>query len=68
MIDIKSDGYIKDINDFMYPIQNIISIEWKLLEEKIVLDNLYHKWDIFFSDEQVEKMTEYVDGMVNENS
>lgn len=68
MIGIKSDGYIKDINDFMYPIQNIISIEWKLLEEKIVLDNFYHEWDIFFSDKQVEKMTEYVDGMVNENS
>lgn len=62
MITIKSDGYMKDKNDVIYPIQNIISIEWKLLEEKVVLDNFYHQWDIFFSDKEVEKMTEYVDG------
>lgn len=61
MIEIKSQGYIEDKNDVMYPLQNIISIEWKLLKEKIVLDKFYHKWDIFFSDEEVEKMTEYVD-------
>lgn len=63
MIDIKSDGYIKDINDVMYPLQNIISIEWKLIKEKIVLDDFHHEYTIFFSDEQVEKMTEYVDKM-----
>lgn len=56
MIDIKSDGYMKDKNDVMYPIQNIVSIEWKLLEEKIVLDNFYHKWNIFFDDKEVEEM------------
>lgn len=61
MIGIKSDGYMEDKNDVIYPIQNIISIEWKLLEEKIVLDNFYHKWNVFFSDEEVETMTEHID-------
>lgn len=59
MISIKSDGYMKDKNDVMYPMQNIRSIEWKLLEEKIVLDNFYHEYQIFFDDEKVKKMTEY---------
>lgn len=59
MISIKSDGYMKDKDNIMYPIQNIISIKWKLLEEKIVLDNFYHEWKVFFSDEEVGNMTEY---------
>ena len=50
-----------DKNDVMYPIENIMSIEWRLLEEKIVLDNFYHELDIFFSNKKVEKMTEYVE-------
>lgn len=61
MISVRSDGYMIDKNDVMYPIENIMSIEWRLLEEKIVLDNFYHELDIFFSNKKVEKMTEYVE-------
>lgn len=61
MIDIKSDGYMKDKNDVMYPMQNIRSIEWKLLGEKVVLDNFYHDYQIFFSSKEVSKMTEYTE-------
>ena len=58
MISVKEDGYLEDKNNkAMYPLNNIISIEWKLLEEKIVLDNFYHQ--VYFSDKEVEKMTEY---------
>ena len=57
MIDIKSDGYIEDKECVMYPMQNIMSIKWKLLEEKIVLDEFYR--EIFFNDEEVSKMKEY---------
>lgn len=61
MISVKSDGYMKDKRNVMYPMQNIRSIEWKLLEEKIVLDNFYHEWQIFFDNKEVERMTEYIE-------
>ena len=43
MIDVKSDRYMEDKEHVMYLIQNIISIKWKLLEEKIVLDEFYRE-------------------------
>lgn len=55
----KSDGYMEDMQGIMYPLQNIISITWELVGEKIVLDNFNHDWQIFFSNEEVGKMTEY---------
>lgn len=61
MIDIKSEGYMEDKNGVMYPMQNIRSIKWKLLEEKVVLDNFYHEYQIFFNNKEVAKMTEYVE-------
>lgn len=36
MINIKRNGYIKDKDNVMYPLENIISIKWKLIEEKII--------------------------------
>ena len=59
MIDIKSDGYIEDQNDIMYPLQNILSIDWKLIDEKVVLDNFSHKFEVAFTNREVEKMDEY---------
>ena len=59
MIDIKSDGYIEDQNDVMYPLQNILSIDWKLIDEKVVLDNFRHEFEVIFTDREVEKMDEY---------
>ncbi len=60
MISIKADGYLTDLNGLMYPLQNIISIEWKKIDEKRVLDNFYHDYQIFFDDNEVLKMKEYV--------
>ena len=59
MIDIKSDGYIEDQNDVMYPLQNILSIDWKLFDEKVVLDNFRHEFEVVFTNREVEKMDEY---------
>ena len=59
MIDIKSDGYIEDQNDVMYPLQNILSIDWKLIDEKVVLDNFRHEFEVVFTNREVEKMDEY---------
>lgn len=34
MIDIKSDGYLEDNYGVMYPLANIVSIDWQLVDEK----------------------------------
>ena len=39
MLDITSAGYIRDENEIMYPLSNVVSIEWKLQELRIVEDN-----------------------------
>lgn len=52
MYDIKSDKYIEDKNGIMYMLNNIISIEWKLIKEKIVEDN-FNVYQISVSDDEV---------------
>ena len=49
IIDIKSDGYIQDENNIMYPLFNILSIEWKLVKEMVVEDN-FNEFQVFVSD------------------
>ena len=53
MIDIESDGYIKDKDKVMYPLSNIVSIEWKLLEERIVPDN-FSKYQIYVTTKELD--------------
>ena len=54
------DGYLKDRKGLnMYPLQNILSIQFEVVEEKIVLDNFYHEYKMFFTDEEVKKMKEW---------
>jgi hypothetical protein len=54
MIDIKSDGYLKDHRKVMYPFANIISIDWQLVDEKEVEDK-FSEYGIFVTTEEVEK-------------
>lgn len=54
MIDIKSDGYIEDKNGIMYPLSNIISIEWKVLKEMVVEDN-FDEFKIFLTTKELEE-------------
>jgi hypothetical protein len=58
MIDINSRGYMKDSNDIMYPLTNIISIDWKLLDEKIVQD-VYDRYHLYLTPEE-EKNIEFL--------
>ena len=55
MIDIKSDGYIYDENKVMYPITNVLSIEWNVVQEKTVIGEFPYR--IYFLNSEVEKMT-----------
>lgn len=68
MIDIENDGYIKDSNRVMYPLPNVVSIRWELIDEKV---KQYYKgeyeYQIFFTAEEVENMEDYVgrDGVIS---
>lgn len=46
MMDIRSDGYIKDDNGIMYPLQNILSISWKCDDE--IKDVYASEYKIFY--------------------
>ena len=52
MIDIKRDGYIKDHRNVMYPLANIISIDWTLEDEKVAEDK-FSEWTVFVSEKEV---------------
>lgn len=60
MIDVKRDGYLIDIDGNYYTLNNIISISWNKLDEKIVLYKSKYKYQIIFDDEEVMKMDEYI--------
>lgn len=52
MIDVKSDGYMKDHRGVMYPLESIISIDWTLEDEKVVEDK-FGEYKIFVKEEEV---------------
>lgn len=54
MIDIKSDGYIEDSNGTMYPLVNVVSIEWEVEEEMIVEDD-FDRYQVFVTKKELEK-------------
>lgn len=60
MIHIEDKGYIKDNDEIMYPLQNVASIRWELVDEKI--KQCYsgeYRFQIFFDDEEAENMKDY---------
>lgn len=54
MYDVKSDGYMKDHRGVIYPLGNIVSIDWTLEDEKIVEDK-FGEWTVFVSEEEVRE-------------
>ena len=54
MIDIKDDGYIKDDCGVMYPLANVVSINWDLIDEKEIEDK-FGEFQIFITKEEVDK-------------
>lgn len=59
MIGVKSDGYLTDIESKMYPLPNIISIEWELVDEQIKQYQSKYEWQIYYDKEEVEQMKDY---------
>ncbi|MDO4966781.1 MAG: hypothetical protein Q4E51_08760 [Lachnospiraceae bacterium] len=52
MIDIKSDGYLKDDNGVMYPLQNVASISWEC--DDIVEGVALEEYRVFY-DKPIDK-------------
>ena len=57
--DIARRSYIVDKDGIMYPLANVFSIDFELVDSKTIIDDFYHEWEWFFDNEEVEKMTEY---------
>ncbi|MDF2881271.1 MAG: hypothetical protein K0R54_1828 [Clostridiaceae bacterium] len=58
MYDINRDGYIMDKDHVMYPLANVLSIIWNIVEKKNV-EEIYSRYhQIFFTDEEVVEMKE----------
>lgn len=55
MIDIKRDGYLEDNYGVMYPLANIVSIDWQLVDEKKVEDK-FGEYQIFVTTKDVEQI------------
>ena len=43
---VKNDGYFQDDNDLMYPLQNVIQIEWKEDARQTVEQG--DRWNVFY--------------------
>ena len=54
MRDIKIAQYIEDKDGVMYPLSNVVSIKWELLEERIVEDN-FHEFTVLVDAEKIRK-------------
>lgn len=59
MISVKSNGYLVDIASKMYPLANIISIEWDLVDEQIKQYQSKYEWQIYFEEDEVRQMKDY---------
>ena len=56
MISVKSDGYISDDDGVMYPLNNVLSVEWKLIESVVKQYRHKDKYKIWFSDKDIAEM------------
>ena len=52
MIDVKSNGYLKDNDGIMYPLQNVASIAWECAS---VIENVILKEYQVFYDKPIDK-------------
>ena len=59
MIGIKSDGYLLDTDFKMYPLSNIISIEWIIVDEQIKQRRRKYGYQMYFDEDEVEQMPDY---------
>lgn len=59
MNESKSDGYMIDNNFVMYLMDDVKSVEWKLIAEKKVILNSRYNGRLKFDDDEVDNMEEY---------
>lgn len=59
MISISEDGYILDDEGIMYPLQNVVSIAWDLIDEirKIDKDDVMFK--VWYTKNEIDKWRDY---------
>lgn len=55
MISITDDKYIEDTDYIMYPLQNVISIKWELVDEKYVPDK-FREYQVYVSRKELEEV------------
>ncbi|MDF2885574.1 MAG: hypothetical protein K0R54_6150 [Clostridiaceae bacterium] len=57
MININRSGYIEDNNSIMFPLTNVLSIEWKLLDRKTAEGDVSkYSMKTFFNDDELKGM------------
>ena len=54
MLHVKEDGYIEDDKEIMYPLYNVISIEWEKISSVATTDN-FNEFSVFLTNDEVEK-------------
>lgn len=61
MIDIKDSGYIEDEIGTMYPLSNVLSIDWVVESQCEFIDEKSYEpcYMLFYSTDDLKKMTEY---------
>lgn len=56
MIGITSDGYLKDDDGLLFPLNNIISMQWNLSDETERISRYKDQYKIWFSDNELAEM------------
>lgn len=52
MLEVKSDGYFKDNDGIMYPLQNVVSISWEC--DDVIENVILKKYQVFY-DKPIDK-------------
>jgi hypothetical protein len=60
MISIKEDGYITDYDGVVYPLQNVLSIKWELVEEIHKKGEYEPMFKVWFSKNEIDKMEDWI--------
>lgn len=57
MTSIRCDGYVKDMNGSMYPLENVIKIDWNLREaQTIMIKTCLPSFKIFYTENEFKKL------------
>ena len=57
MTSIRCDGYVKDMNGSMYPLENVIKIEWNLREaQTITIKTWLPRFKIYYTEDELKKL------------